>query len=97
MVDKMELHVFYPRTDSLSREGEFSSCSHFCAEDGESEILAPQDFHRPSFRSALLMTHFPRISFAVRMETGLLTFEIFYFKIRNLSAICVGFALIDTC
>lgn len=83
---KMGMHVLCHITDSLSREGKFSSCSHICGRDGESKILAPQYFHKQSFRSALLMPHLSGISFAVRMETGLLTFEIFYFKIYNLSA-----------
>ena len=86
MMDKMGLHLFCPTVDSLSGEGEFFPCSPFCGKDRESKILAPQYFHKPSFRSALLMPDLPGISFAMRMETGLLTFEIFYFKISNLSA-----------
>lgn len=84
-MDKMVLHVFCLAADSLSGEGEFS-CSPFCGKDGESKILAPQCFHKPSFRSALLMPDLLGISFALRMETGLLTLDIFYFKISNLSA-----------
>lgn len=84
-MDKMGLHVFCPTMDSPSGEGE-SSCGPFCGRDGESKILALQYFQKPSFRSALLMPDPPGISFAMTMETGLLTFEIFYFKISNLSA-----------
>lgn len=86
MKDRMGPHVLCHTTDTLSREGKFSSCSHFCGEDGKSKILALQYFHKPSLKSTLLMPHLPGISFAVRIETGLLTFEKFYFKICNLTA-----------
>lgn len=84
-MDKMGLHVFCPNTDSLCGEGE-SSCSPFCGRDRESKIFAPQYLQKPSFRLELLMLDLPGISFVMRMETGLLTFEIFYFRISNLSA-----------
>lgn len=85
-MNKMGLHVLCPTMDSPCGESKFSPCNPFCGKDAESKILAPQCFHKPSFRSALLMSDLPGISFAVRMETGLLTFEIFYFKISKLSA-----------
>jgi len=65
--DKMCLHVFCLITDSLSGEGE--SFSVFRGRDGESKALAPQYFHKPSFRSALLMSDLPGISFATKVET----------------------------
>lgn len=80
------LHVFCPTVDSSCGESKFSPCNPLCGKDVESKILAPQYFHKPSFRSALVKSDLPGISFAERMETGLLTFEIFYFKINKLSA-----------
>lgn len=85
--------IFLPHLSSspLSGEGESSACCLFCGRGGESKILAHQYFHKPSFRSALLMPNLSGICFAMTMGTGLLPLKIFYFKISSLSKMAWGF------